>query len=55
MSTTQHAPTPWSDEREEWLDLLLKALPCVEESEQFDKPTARKLSKRIREIMEANP
>ena len=32
----------------ELLDLLTLALPCVEESEQFEKPSAPKLSKRIR-------
>ena len=32
----------------ELLELLTLALPCVEESEQFNKPSCRDLSKKIR-------
>lgn len=33
------------------LDLLYHALPCVEESEEFDKPTRPKLSAQIRALI----
>lgn len=32
-------------------DLLYHALPCVEESEEFDKPTRPKLSAQIRALI----
>lgn len=35
----------------ELLDLLYHALPCVEESEEFDKPQRPKLSLKIRAII----
>lgn len=35
-------------QREELLELLTDALPYVEEGEQFNKPTCRDLSKKIR-------
>lgn len=38
-------------EKTELLDLLLAALPYVEEGEQFNKPTGRELSKRIRAVL----
>jgi len=34
------------------LDLLIEALPYVEEGEHFNKPTQRGLSKRIRAMIE---
>lgn len=34
------------------LDLLIEALPYVEEGEEFNKPSARGLSKKIRAIIE---
>jgi hypothetical protein len=33
------------------LDMLLEALPYVEESEQFNKPSCRTLSNRIRSLL----
>lgn len=37
------------------LEMLLEALPLVEEGEQYHKASCRTLSKRIRELLEANP
>jgi hypothetical protein len=37
-------------QRDELIDLLIEALPYVEESEQFNKPTHRTLSKKIRDV-----
>lgn len=39
------------DEMDEKTDLLTRALPCVEESEEFEKPNAPKLSALIRKAI----
>ena len=41
------------EQRNELLELLTEALPYIEEGEQFNKATARTLSKRVRAIVEA--
>jgi hypothetical protein len=38
-------------ERDELLDLLILCLPYVEEGEEFNKPSGRKLSHKIRDMI----
>lgn len=48
MESTARATKKDIEELRDFLDLLTQSLPYVEEGEEFNKPSARNLSKRIR-------